>query len=136
MYSNITPFTKYSGTPSRLKANGYFFLVPDQPTQKENFLFLDLNFSASLRINAASTVRFPEINPYCILSISTSIRNCLSKTLNVCSNSFIPVYEFELRKSPFRLIICTNELNIHSSGNLPSNKILNMAVKEFKQGSQ
>ena len=135
MYSDITPFTKYSGTPSCLKANGYFFLVPDQPTQKEN-LFLDLNFSASLlRINAASTVRFPGKSVLRLIDIhqhkQLSIQN-----LECMSNSFIPVYEFGLMESPFRLIICTNELNIHSSGNLPSNKILNMAVKEFKQGSQ
>ena len=40
---------------------------------KNNFLFLALNLSLSLlRTNTASTVPFPDIKPYCILStIST-----------------------------------------------------------------
>ena len=72
--------------------------------RKNNFLLLDINFSASLLcINTTSAVSFPGINPYCILSISTKSRNCPSKTfsynLKACFNKFICHYEFGVRVS-------------------------------------
>lgn len=51
--------------------------------------------------------------------------------------NFIFLHQFEMRGSPFPLKIDTNKINIHFSGNLPSNRIsLNMAVKELRQGFQ
>ena len=96
------------------------------------------DFSKSSRTNPALTVTFSGMNPYCILS--TSSPNCLSKTFSynwkACSNNFILLYEFGQRESPVPLKIDINELNIHSSNNLPSNKkSLNVAVKGFVQGS-
>ena len=85
---------------------------------KNNFLFLAQNFSLSLlRTNTASTVPLPDINPHCILSISTTY--CLKAR----PNNFIPQQEFGLRESLFPLKIVTNELNIPSFGNLSLNKI-------------
>ena len=47
---------------------------------KKNNLFLALNFSVRLlRKNTASTVPIPDINLYCILSISTTSRKHPSK---------------------------------------------------------
>ena len=124
----------------RLKANGITPLVhdwelfEDQQTQN-NFLFLDLTFWACcLRINTASA--FPW---YCILPVCTNLHKFPSKifsyNLKACSNNFIPMCKFRLCGSLFPLKIGTNKLNIYTFGDLLSNKILNMMVKDFKQDS-
>ena len=116
------------------KQNEQHLLVPDQKPfhdqqiKKNRFLFLNHNFSATLlRINLASTIPFPGISPFCILSISTNLRNRPSKTFSyyskACCSNFIPPYEIGHTGSLFPLEIATNELSIDSSGNLPSNKI-------------
>ena len=111
---SITPFTKYSGTPFRLKAKRITSLGTRskaffRSSNIKNNLFLSLNFSLSLlrtnSINSPSPWHKPILH-------------------------FINIYH--LTGSPFPLKISTNELNIHSSGNLSLNKILNMFVKDFK----
>ena len=56
---------------------------PDQEIQK-NILLLAMNFSVSLlRISAASTVPLPGINPYSILSISTTSASAHPKSSHI-----------------------------------------------------
>ena len=98
---------------------------------------MTLNVSLSLlRTNTASTVPHPGINPYCIWSISTISLKRPSKTfsysLKACSKKLYSPIRVWIKGIPFLLNIGTNELNIHCSGNLSYDKILNMFVKDFK----
>ena len=105
--------------------------------EKNNFLFLALSFSLSLlRTHTTSIVPLPSINPYCILSISTTMQTPIQNLPVQFESMFQQLYstiKVLFRGSPFPLKIGTNELNTHSSGNLSLNKTLNMFIKDFKQ---